>query len=147
MLKIAVLGAPHIELEGQRIATFESRTADAVLYYLAVNGSVHTRESLAEFFWPERTQSQSLSNLRTVLHRLRRVIEPYLEITRSTVRLNRDAGVWIDVDHFLQVLNEIDERALTTETAAQLARALTYYRGSLLDGFYLRHCPDPSVPE
>lgn len=50
MLKIAVLGAPHIEVDGQRIVTFESRTADAVLYYLAVNGSVHTRESLAEFF-------------------------------------------------------------------------------------------------
>jgi DNA-binding SARP family transcriptional activator len=142
MLRISVLGAPQIEIDGQRIATFESRTADALLYYLAVNDRTHTRESLAEFFWPERTQIQSLSNLRTVLHRLRRVLEPHLQITRSTVKLENQAGVWIDAAHLLEVLNEIDVNALVATTAARLNEALVHYRGPMLDGFFLRDCPD-----
>ncbi len=136
MLEILVLGAPQIKLEGERIKTFESRTAEAVLYYLAVNGGIHTRETLAEFFWPEHTQAQSLSNLRMVLHRLHRVLEPYLEITRSTVKLHKDA------DHVFQALNEVDLNDLTATTADRLEQALVHYRGSLLDGFYLRDCLD-----
>ncbi|MEQ8675292.1 MAG: BTAD domain-containing putative transcriptional regulator [Aggregatilineales bacterium] len=142
MLEITVLGIPQIKLDAQRITTFESRTAEAVLYYLAVTGRIHSRETLAEFFWSERSQAQSLSNLRTVLHRLRRVLEPYFDITRSTVVLQRNAGVWIDAVDVLQILNETDVHHLTAISATRLEQALMNYRGAFLDGFFLRDCVD-----
>jgi DNA-binding SARP family transcriptional activator len=47
----------------------------ALLAYLAVTGSPHSREALATLFWPEHDQSSALANLRRELSRLKEALE------------------------------------------------------------------------
>lgn len=141
MLKILVFGAPQISLHDAVVGSFESRTADALLFYLALTNEAHSRETLAELFWPDRTQSQSLSNLRTVLHRLRRTLADYLTISRTTVALNQNANIQIDAQILDDALKQHDDEFLTATTVEQLEGALALYRAPLLDGFYITESP------
>ncbi|MEZ4866281.1 MAG: BTAD domain-containing putative transcriptional regulator [Caldilineaceae bacterium] len=110
--------------------TFEARTVQALLLYLACHGRPLGREQLAELLWPERSQEQGRANLRVAIHRLRQPLDPYLLITRQTVALNRSASVTLDVADF-------EARVATGDLAA----ATALYHGPFLAGFYLDESP------
>ncbi|HHJ06766.1 MAG TPA: hypothetical protein ENK24_04630, partial [Anaerolineae bacterium] len=88
------------------------------------------------------------SSLRYALSNLRRVIgdrvaePPFLRITRHALQFNSTGNVWLDVADFAQTLNDFsnfEEAALLdVESAAQLERAATLYRGDFLAGFSLK---------
>jgi WD40 repeat protein/DNA-binding SARP family transcriptional activator len=142
MLEITVLGAPQIRLNGESVTSFESRTAEALLYYITTTGGTHSREALAEFFWQERTQAQSLGNLRTVLHRLRRVLEPYLDISRKTVALKHRSAISVDMYELSALLDEINVGQITPDVAERLDDGFATIQGEFLNGFYLSNCPN-----
>ena len=95
-LSISLLGSPSIVLSGQPVRGFVSSKAAALLYYLAASGRPYTREALAGLLWPEVADAQALKNLRDVLSNLRRLLEPYLEITRQAVTLTSAAAECVD---------------------------------------------------
>lgn len=105
---------------------FVTQTAGALLVYLACQGRALGRDTLAELLWPERTQEQARTNLRTTLYRLRSQLDPYLLVTRQSVALNPNARIEVDAEEF--------ERSLAQ---GQLGVAAALYRGDFLDGFYL----------
>ena len=109
---------------------FGTRTAQALLLYLACQGRAVSRDGLAELLWPERTQEQARANLRLALHRLRRQIEPFLSVTRQDVGLNGGTAIDFDVAAFEKHL-----------AAGQPEQATACYRGDFLDGFYLDDSP------
>ena len=74
LLEIRTLGGLGVEQGGQPVTGFVSRTAEALLVYLACTGQSHPREVLAEFLWPYREREQVRANLRTVLANLREVV-------------------------------------------------------------------------
>ena len=88
------LDAPHVR---SQTITFETRTVEALLVYLACLGRPVARDILAELLWPERTQAQARANLSLALHRLRRQLAPYLLVSRQSVALNPDARIDLDV--------------------------------------------------
>jgi DNA-binding SARP family transcriptional activator len=90
-LAIRTLGGLAVQLDANPIE-FETQKEAALLVYLACTGRAHPRGVLAEMLWEERTQSQSLANLRHVLAQLRRRIKPYIAITRETVAMNPESG-------------------------------------------------------
>ena len=111
--------------------SFGQRKTSALLVYLACNPRPHPREVLAEMLWEDRTQSQSLSNLRVVLTDLRHTVAEHICVTREAVSVNTESDLWLDADAFETRL------AAAGDDAAQLEDALALYRGDFLDGFYI----------
>src|SRR5260221_11196514 len=87
-LEICALGGLLIKQDGEPLSRFPARKAEALLVYVACNPRPHARELLAELFWEERSQAQSLANLRPILASLRTQLGSYLTITRQTLGMN-----------------------------------------------------------
>ncbi|HET9222612.1 MAG TPA: BTAD domain-containing putative transcriptional regulator, partial [Roseiflexaceae bacterium] len=138
-LSISLLGSPSIALSGQPVRGFVSSKAAALLYYLAAGGRPYTREALAGLLWPEVADAQALKNLRDVLSNLRRLLEPYLEITRQAVALTNAAAECVDSRLFETKLASA-ERA-PGDSSLLLRDAVALYRGDFLDGFSLTDAP------
>ncbi|MFW5943485.1 MAG: ATP-binding protein [Chloroflexota bacterium] len=131
-LRLQLLGSTSITLGEQPLAHLRSRTAEALLIYLALHKQTFSRQVLADFFWDERSQKQALSNLRTILTMLRRELDDHLVITRHTVAFNHDGPYWVDTREFTRLI------AGKHPEVANLQAAVDLYRGDFLSGFFLR---------
>ncbi|MEJ2737394.1 MAG: AAA family ATPase [Anaerolineae bacterium] len=133
-LQIRLLGSPEISLHGAPVRGLRSVKAQALLFYLAVSATPHTRAALATLLWGDFPDSAARSNLRKALHYLRSHLEGYLAIERDSVGLSPDADCWVDVAEF--------DAALQDGTESSLQRATELYRGDFLEGFYIRDALD-----
>jgi predicted ATPase/DNA-binding SARP family transcriptional activator len=138
-LSISVLGAPAITLDGAPVRGLVSRKAAALVYYLAATGRSHTRETLAGLLWGETSETQAQKNLRDVLSNLRRLLEPYLLITRQTVSFAPDTAL-VDSRRF-ETLLEMAHQPSATEGLQLLRDAVALYRGDFLSGFSVADAP------
>ncbi|MEZ4866720.1 MAG: BTAD domain-containing putative transcriptional regulator [Caldilineaceae bacterium] len=136
MLKLSLLGYPHITLNGRRITGFITSKAEAVIYYLAVTGRVQGRVALAGLLWPDVPDSVARKNLRDILPNLRQLFGDYLITTRDTATLDFAQGIWLDVNRFRTVLTN----AATVPLDA-LQSAVDLYQDEFLAGFYTRQAP------
>jgi DNA-binding SARP family transcriptional activator/predicted ATPase/Tfp pilus assembly protein PilF len=137
-LQITLLGSPRVAVDGAPVTGFVSSKAAALLYYLAATGRPHTRETLATLLWPEVADEPAKKNLRDVLSNLRRLLEPYLEITRQSVGWRINAAPDVDSRIFVaKVENAIRQSTTTTEQTALLRTAVALYQGEFLQGFHI----------
>jgi len=60
---------------------FSARKQLALLLYLDIEGSTHSRQFLSELFWPELDAEYGCSTLRTTLMRLREGLADPLQST------------------------------------------------------------------
>ncbi len=130
-LEIRTLGGLTVCRNGTSIADFDQRKVPALLVYLACTERPQPREVLAELFWEDRSQSQSLANLRVALSNLRKTAGPFVDITRETASMAGDSSWWLDVTAFEQRL------ASAADDPAHLEDALELYQGDFLEGFYV----------
>lgn len=145
-LRIYTFGGLRILLGDLPVTGFETRKAEALLVYLAVSRRGFQREVLGDLLWDERSQHQTLSNLRVALASLRKRVGTYLDITRDTIAINPDTLVWTDVASFEEQLLKArtigetrgEKSSLSADLAGELKRAVELYRGEFLEGFYLR---------
>lgn len=136
-LHIRVLGNPTIILNGTPVSGIAYNKAIALVYYLAVTGRAHTRETIAGLLWADAPPEQARKNLRDVLMSLRRVIAPYLDITRQTVGLITEAAVFVDSRAFMAHLESASRAASPAAENAALQAAVELYCGDLLEGFFV----------
>jgi len=140
-MNISTLGGLSIRLPGQPDDTLIPQKVQALLVYLACTRRTHSREVLAELLWVDRTQAQSLANLRTVLTQVRRQIGPYVLISRNEIGLDPASGYRLDVDALEQRLAVADALPATERLSAEALQALEaaveLYRGDFLEGFYV----------
>ena len=129
-LSIHTLGGLSVHQDGQPL-TFGQRKTLALLVYLACNPRPHPREVLAEMLWEDRTQSQSLSNLRVVLTDLRHTVGEHVCVTRETVAVNTESDLWLDADAFEAQLAEAGA------DYTHIGDTLALYQGDFLDGFFI----------
>jgi DNA-binding SARP family transcriptional activator len=101
-----------------------SSRALALVGYLLEQDIEIPRATLVNLLWREDEATNVSSSFRTMLTRLRQQIPDLLMITRSSVRLNRDAIHW-DTEHFRKLAQTKDVNAL--EQASML------YRGQFLE--------------
>lgn len=139
-LSIRLLGSPQIALNGTPVRGFVSGKAAALVYYLAATGRAHTREALAGLLWGDAPQAQASKNLRDVLSNLRRLLEPYLEITRQTVGLSAEALGAVDCRRFTAGVEAARRLPGAADDALREAAAL--YRGDFLEGLSIADAPD-----
>ena len=135
-LEIRTLGELTISRQGESGSLLFSGKARALLVYLAIAGRACRREFVAELLWPDRSQTQSLTNLRKLLVELRQQAGPWMDITRETVALNDP--VWLDAAEVGTCLAQAESAArdgTTPEMIAALESAVAIYRGDFLEGF------------
>jgi len=142
LLEIFTFGGLQLRCGGKPIKGLASRKAEALLVYLAVTGTPQQREVLADLFWEGSTQSQAMSNLRTVLSSLRKQLGAHLSITRYTVALKQDSNYWFDANELKASLYSADgiKGISSPKIASQVESNLDLYQGEFLEGFYIRGC-------
>ncbi|HEU4325655.1 MAG TPA: BTAD domain-containing putative transcriptional regulator [Roseiflexaceae bacterium] len=131
VLQLRLFGGAHIAIDGTPVPPMATRKAEALLIYLACNPQPHERETLADLLWDDQPAERAGGNLRLALNYLRKHCDPFVETTRHTIAIRREARRWLDVDTFAQLL------ARPRDPAA-LAQAAELYGGDFLQGFHLR---------
>lgn len=139
VLHIRLLGDVDLRYGRERLHELESPRLQSLLAYLLLHrGAPQARQRLAFLLWPDSAEAQARTNLRQLLHHLRRAlpdVERFLEITSKIVQWRPDAPVSLDVTEF----ELATERAAGTEGEAvrrALEEAAALYGGDLLPGCY-----------
>ncbi|MBK8021063.1 MAG: AAA family ATPase [Chloroflexi bacterium] len=136
--RIQLLGTFSLEFHG-RLVTIASPRLQALLAHLILNRSeAHTRQRLAFLLWPDSSESQAHTNLRTLIHRLYSVFPEagdLLDIDTHTLAL-RDASAQIDVGEFEEAAKEAAVWTNDPSAVATLERAVNAYTGDLLPECY-----------
>jgi DNA-binding SARP family transcriptional activator/predicted ATPase len=141
-LSLYLFGTPQIEHKCTPVK-LSQRKPLALLAYLGVTGTPHTREHLATLLWPETEQERALAYLRNALWQLNQTpIGAWVEADRETVTLRRGPDLYLDVVQFeqLRALTMTHNHApgeLCPACAAQLVQAVDIYRGDFMEGVTL----------
>ena len=136
-LLLTLLGGFQVRLDAGPSVTVSSRKAQALLAYLALPpGRPHAREKLATLLGGDLRAELARTSLRQSLLALRRALAP---VSPSPLRLHGDTAtldpgpVDVDVAAF--------EAAAAAVDRPSLERAVTLYRGDLLDGLRVQSEP------
>jgi DNA-binding SARP family transcriptional activator len=128
-LRARLLGTVDLRLGERQLPPLDSARAESLLAYLLLHRDAPLpRQRLAFLLWPGSDEGQAQTNLRKVLHTLRRALpeaDRLIEIGPRTLRWRADAPLWLDVEQF--------ERALA---GGRLEEAVELYAGELLEGRY-----------
>lgn len=121
-IRFQLLGSPHIFLDDKE-QFFAFAKANALLYYLVVNGSV-SREVAASLLWENKNTQTAKKNLRNAIYQVNKVLQADVIIcpNRNLLVLNKTLDIKTDINLFL---------------ADPLAH-LELYQGEFLQGFYLK---------
>jgi DNA-binding SARP family transcriptional activator len=129
------------------VQTVDTRKAIALLAYVAITGSNHTRETLAALLWPEYEPANARAALRRTLSALRRAgAESVLEISRELVGPLPGSPLWVDVEAFGQLLDNCEQHGHAPSQVCDLCQAplqaaIDLYQDEFMAGFTLRDSP------
>jgi non-specific serine/threonine protein kinase len=142
-LHIQLLGGFNLHRDDTPIAPLDHPRLQALLAYLALQRRTpQSCERLACQLWPDSTEAQARSDLRTLLHRLRQAFpdaDDFLHIEAQTVQWRTDAPWRLDVAAFEDALAQADQaeqRGDQAAASAALQGAVGLYRGDLLPEWY-----------
>src|SRR5829696_6815115 len=128
-LRIRLLGELDLRHGETPLAPLGSGRAESLLAYLLLHRDApQPRQRLAFLLWPDSTEAQARTNLRHVLHKLRRALpdaDARLDVTPRTLRWRGDAPFRLDVAEFEAALD-----------GGRLREAVDAYGGDLLAGVY-----------
>ena len=115
------------------------RLQSLLAYLLLHREAPQSRSHVAFQFWPDSTESQAHSNLRTLLHRLRQALpdaDRFLSLEGPTVQWRQDAPYTLDVAAFQQAVSRAERAGEEAARRAALERAIELYGGELLPSCY-----------
>lgn len=125
------LGALRLERQGETF-TPTRRKARALLLFLALNSRPHSRESLANWFWPDLDERNGRTSLRSTLSDINRIFgQEWLVRDGDTLTLNTRFPLRIDA----MQLSEARRRKAVLSLAQ-----LRSWNGELAEGFRLPAC-------
>ena len=140
ILNVHLLGSFRLTWADQPVASFAQARLQYLLAYLLLHPHIPiSRRQVAFTFWPDTPDEQSLSNLRTLLYRLRDALpdsQHLLEIDRHAITWRGDAGCALDVAEFEAALTRAAHGAQPAATIAALQAAVDAYGGELLPDCY-----------
>ncbi len=153
-LHIRLFGKTSIQQNGQPRTDLSAKALELLCYLLIHRDRPHTREALATALWPDVSESKSKKYLRQTLWQLQTALENCEQGEQSEadamfllspgwIRLNTEAGWWLDVNDFEQVytrFHDLSGQALTAQQASTLEEAVALYQGDLLETWYQDWC-------
>ena len=128
-LSLALLGGFEARLDGRGPLTLARHKVEALLAYLAAQpGQLHRRDKLAALLWADAPSARARHSLRQALAELRLALAaaPSCLVERRDAVALDAAAVEVDVVTF--------ERLVADGDPGALERAVTLYRGDLLEG-------------
>lgn len=139
-LSVRLLGGLQLRIGGVTVDVLRSGRARSLLAFLVLHpGVAHSRQSLAFAFWPDSPEAQARTNLRNVLHLLRRahpVLDASIEVTARTLQWSPSVAATVDVDAFVVAADAAV--AADPDDAGELIErcraAAALYGGELLAG-------------
>jgi DNA-binding SARP family transcriptional activator len=118
-----------LRLGDEPLPPLDSARAESLLAHLLLHRDApQLRQRLAFLLWPDSTDAQARTNLRKVLHNLRRALpdaDRFIDVGPRTLQWRKDAPLWLDVEHFKRAVAE-----------GRLEDAVETYGGELLEGNY-----------
>jgi predicted ATPase len=134
-IRLHFFGYPHAESKGEGIE-LRSRRAWGLLAFLLLTAMEHSRESISTLFWPDLAANRASANLRNLLWVINQTkLAACVGASRSTLRADREADVWVDVHAFRDAVADVTTG--NDVTPAALGDAVALYRGHLLAGLNL----------
>jgi len=138
---------------GEEVLTdlFPPKLQQLFCYLLLYRDRSHPRETLASLLWGNSSTAQSKKYLRQALWQLHNSVESWdrggdrhlLLVDPDKVRLNPNAGMWLDVAVFERAFTRtqgLSGSALDARQAQILHDAADLYRGDLLEGCFEDWC-------
>jgi DNA-binding SARP family transcriptional activator/predicted ATPase len=142
-IRIELLGTLRFTFGQQLLTAVNTNRMRSLLAFLVLNSdAAQSREQLAFLLWPESDESQARTNLRQLLHHLRRAlpVECSLLVTdNQTVRWRSDSSCAIDVIEFEAAAvqaTEAEKRGDFATARAALEKAAGLYQDDLLPDLY-----------
>ncbi len=143
MLRIELLGKLRFIFKQQILDSVSTNRLQSLLAYLVLHSDLpQSREHLAFLLWPESNDSQARTNLRQLLHHLRRAlpVECSLLVTDNhTARWRADPDCSIDVLEFQAAAlraAEAEKRGDIAAARLALEHATRLYQDDLLPDLY-----------
>jgi len=141
--RIELFGKFRMSQAGASIAAVNTNRLKSLLTYLVLHGDTpQGREHLAFLLWPDSNEAQARTNLRQLLHHLRRALPDecgFLYADNHTVQLRRDRACSVDVVEFEAALAAAESATRGADLATELRAledAARLYQDDLLPGFY-----------
>jgi DNA-binding SARP family transcriptional activator/predicted ATPase len=142
-LQIQLLGNFQLSHNDAPVTTLNQARMQSLLAYLVLHREApQSRQQVAFLFWPDTSEAQAHTNLRQLLHHLRRAwpaVGEFLQIDARTLQWKADADFKLDVSAFEQAAAQATETMRTaqfTAARAALSQAVDLYGGDLLPGCY-----------
>ena len=139
-LHVRLFGDCALRYDQAPLTDVNTPRLQALLAYLLLHRDApQSRPHVAFQFWPDSTEAQARSNLRTLLLRLRRALpdaDRFLEATAQTVQWRLDAPFSLDVAAFEDGLARAEQAGDGTTVRAALEGAIDLYGGELLLSCY-----------
>src|SRR5579883_1749663 len=142
-MRINLFGNLRVSYAGHLVTSVNTNRLQSLIAYLILHGDTpQPRERLAFVLWPASNESQARTNLRQLLHHLKRALPAEcnsLVTDHYTVRWRQDASCEIDVVDFQRAIAEATS-ALAENDRARAIQSLTaaaqLYEDDLLPGLY-----------
>lgn len=139
-LRICLLGGYSLAAAGQPIMSLNADRPQTLLAYLLLHQQAPvSRQHLAFTLWPDSTDVQARTNLRNLLHTLRRALpdaDAFLALDTHTIQWRPLAPFWLDVAAFESALAAAEQAADEQAQRQWLETAVAHYKGPLLPGNY-----------
>jgi DNA-binding SARP family transcriptional activator len=143
MLKISLFGEFSIKADKGVIKGIFPQRVQSLLAYLVLHADApQNRSHLAFLFWPETNEKQARTNLRNLLHQLKRALpmgETYIDSNNLTIQWRPDSEYVLDVKTFKNAISDAETASRNYELEnfrQELEKAIAVYQGDLLPNCY-----------
>ena len=143
--KLYLMGTPRLEQAGLTVP-ISRRKSLALLAYLAVTRQPVLRDGLLALLWPRYNTDNARQYMRRDLSILRKIVgNALLPGDRLQIRLATEAGMWVDILAFRDLLAQVARHQHKTrccsECLLKLEQAVFYCRNEFMAGFGLDDAP------
>ena len=109
-LQVQLLGDFRLAYDDGHIVTVNQARQQALITYLLLHrGAPQARQRVAFLFWPDTSEVQAQTNLRQLLHHLRRAwpaCDDYIHVEARTLAWQMSAPCYVDLEAFTQAASE-----------------------------------------
>ena len=142
-VRIELLGSLRLTIGSKLLNSVKTSRLQSLLAFLVLQGgAARSREHLASLLWPESGGAQARTNLRQLLHQLRRALPPgcpFLAIDNHTVCWRLDSACSVDVIEFQAAAAraaDAERKGALSAAREALEEAVRVYQDDLLPDLY-----------
>ncbi len=142
-LRIRLFGDFQVTVDGVPAVTVDAPRLQSLVAWLVVHAAKPApKERLASLMWPDSTGPQARTNLRQLLHHLRRALpvsNSFLRVDHSSVQWVRNPSCTIDIVEFGELLAHAANARETKDLASELQtlkRAAQIYVDDVMPGAF-----------